>query len=419
MDHLEGEDLGFGVRAAPSVNSEVVVVSRSLDLGWHVRAGSTPGTAVMWRGEPFEVVALARGGAGLRWTLRRWDESEVMRTVSTLDGPMVAALGAAVQAERSGRRTRLVTLALLPLLGLAPARLQRRWNNSWAFPSVLATWSSAFAEFLFGALGTLQLVFVAFDGNAFLPSWLEWLQIVGPPLVVSGIVRMAQVAGNGEPIGSPFGLPLAILDRGAQPAAQQVRPEVRRVDEVAGTLELASPIHRSDWDLDGVLSYQEKRYRLAATRREGTTWVYVFAALAAEDAGDPKLRLLPPAGRTMEDLPSAGPRPSILGTALLTACVTLGPREDQERWARHTGIRPIWLTLVGAGAEVIGGFVNLTGDSHGELSVFLLLDLFVFGEGLVRLAGAVLSGRPVGSVFGWLLRPLYRKRLPPEKTAHG
>jgi len=417
MDRLEGEDLGHGVRAAPSVNAEVVVVSRSVDLGWRPRAGSTPGSAVLWHEEPFEVVALQRGDASFRWTLRQWDETEVMRTVCTLDAAGVAALAAAAESERSGHRKRMVTLPLLPILGLAPARLQKRWSNRWAFPANMATWLSAAAEFTLGSLGTMQLVFLVFDGEPFLPSWLGWLQFAGPPLVVFGIVRMAQVAANGEPVGSPLGLPLAILEKQDTPSTGRMPPQVRQCDEIAGVLVLASPVHRADWDRDGVLLFRGTRYRLDATRHEGTTWVYIFSSQITHEAGDRELRFLPPGELPMEGLVSAEPPPSLVGTALVTACITLAPREDQQRWAKHTGIRPIWFTLVGAGAELIGGFVNLTGDSERGLSILVILDLFVFIEGLLRLAGVVLSGRPVGSVFGWFLRPLYRSRLPADETA--
>jgi len=66
---------------------------------------------------------------------------------------------------------------------------------------------------------------------------------------------------------------------------------------------------------------------------------------------------------------------------------------------------------MGAGAELVGGVTNL-GDDLGSGGVFLVvLDFFLVGEGLLRL-GSVVTGRPMGSVFGWMLRPLYRPYLP-------
>jgi hypothetical protein len=72
----------------------------------------------------------------------------------------------------------------------------------------------------------------------------------------------------------------------------------------------------------------------------------------------------------------------------------------------------VWLTVVGAGAELVGGFSNLGQDLGSTNRLLVFLDFYLVGEGLLRLGSAVL-GRPMGSVFGWILRPLYRPFLPP------
>jgi hypothetical protein len=69
---------------------------------------------------------------------------------------------------------------------------------------------------------------------------------------------------------------------------------------------------------------------------------------------------------------------------------------------------------LGAGAELVGGIVNLQSDLGSTHQLLILLDLFLVGEGLLRLGSAFL-GRPMGSVFGWILRPLYRRHLPPAQ----
>ena len=410
MDRTQGEDLSYGVWAALSVSGEVIVTSPRFDLGWQVRAGETPGTAVLWRERPYEVVGRQPAGAGDRWTLRPWGEATAMRTVFTLSPDTVRPLGMEAVAERRGRWTRAWTLPFLPLLGLAPARLQKRWSDLWSFPAGAATWVSAIAEVLVGTLGTMQTVLLACGGDFFLPVWLRWLTVAGPVLFFSGLARMAQVAADGEPIGSPFGLPLTLLLRESRRPAEASTPEVRQIDEVAGSLELVSPVHRFDWDRDGILSYRGRRYRLDSTGQEGGQWVYRFMR-SPDTPGDRALRLLPPPEKPFAAPHALNAPPSFLATALVTACVTLGPPEDQERWAEHLRIRPIWLTLVGAGAELVGGIVNIGNDAPRGAPLLLILDLFLVGEGLLRLAGVILAGRPVGSVFGWLLRPLYRRWL--------
>ena len=97
---------------------------------------------------------------------------------------------------------------------------------------------------------------------------------------------------------------------------------------------------------------------------------------------------------------------------LMTAALTLGPASDQKRWAAELGIHALWLTVMGSVAELVGGIANLEEDLGMAQSWLVVFDLFLVGEGLLRL-GSVLMGRPMGSVFGWALRPLYRRHLPP------
>ena len=98
-------------------------------------------------------------------------------------------------------------------------------------------------------------------------------------------------------------------------------------------------------------------------------------------------------------------------TVLVSAAVTLGPGADQEAWGRHLQMNPAWLTVVGALAELVGGLVNLGSGASEGTPLLLLLNFFLVGEGLVRL-GSLLAGRLMGSVLGWVLRPLYRRWLP-------
>jgi hypothetical protein len=97
---------------------------------------------------------------------------------------------------------------------------------------------------------------------------------------------------------------------------------------------------------------------------------------------------------------------------LITAAVTLGPASDQERWSTELSVRAVWLTVMGAGAELVGGISNLGADLGSTHQLLLILDFYLVSEGLLRLVSALI-GRPMGSVFGWILRPLYQQHLPP------
>jgi hypothetical protein len=74
----------------------------------------------------------------------------------------------------------------------------------------------------------------------------------------------------------------------------------------------------------------------------------------------------------------------------------------------------MWLTLMGAAAELVGGVANLRNDLGPEASLLVFLDFFLVGEGLLR-TGSALCGRPLGSLFGLILRPLYHRWLPESR----
>ena len=415
MDSGQGEDLGHGVFVGPSPGGELIVTSPCLDLGWKVTMGQAPGTAVLWRESFYEVIGRAAAGAGDRWVLRCWEEASAMRGVVRLDAETVSVLGERADTQRRGQRTRMWTMPILPLLGLAPARLQKRWAKNWNFPAGSATWLSTFAEILVGSMGFIQALALAFGGDWFLPAWLHWAAVVGPLLVVEGMVRLVLVVADGEPVGSALGLPLVLLAPKKDLFREVTAPELRRLDESDGILELVSPIYRKDWDGGGILRYRGRFHRLDRTNQEGYDWVYRFERCSGDHPDGRKLRLMPPPATPYIPRHAQSEPPSIFRTAVVTAAVTLGPRSDQELWGAHLGVRPIWLTMTGAAAELVGGLVNLRSDLAGGGPLVLMLDFYLVGEGLLRL-GSVTTGRPMGSVFGWILRPLYRQSIPPTRV---
>jgi len=129
------------------------------------------------------------------------------------------------------------------------------------------------------------------------------------------------------------------------------------------------------------------------------------------------LRLRPPFETSVTVPWHISPPPSIVKTTLVTAAVTFGPRVDQERWARHLGLKARWLTMASSVAELVGGFVNLGRDAAAGGLFFAAFDVLLVVEGSWRLLSA-LGGRPAGSVIGWVLRPLYRSSLPPADSTN-
>jgi hypothetical protein len=291
--------------------------------------------------------------------------------------------------------------------------VQRRWEGDWFFPAELATWVSAAAEILGGGVGLIQSLALVVGGEWFLPPVLRFMTVVGPLMILEAIVRMVLVASNQEAVGSVLGLPFALLEKKLAFTAPAMNPEVRLFDGDRGVLELVSPVHRVDWGHDGLLPYREGLYRLERSDREGRSWTYRFARSDGEPGDLRVLRLRPPVAAAFVAPREASPPPSILKTTLVTAAVTLGPRDDQERWAAHLNVNPRWLTMAGAVPELVGGVMNLGRDSTSAGPLLVVLDVFLILEGSLRLLSA-LGGRPMGSVFGWVLRPLYRSSLPPR-----
>jgi hypothetical protein len=98
-------------------------------------------------------------------------------------------------------------------------------------------------------------------------------------------------------------------------------------------------------------------------------------------------------------------------STVATALACLAPRDLQEAWGPRIGIRPILLTILGAGAECCGALVNLQSGSADGSPVSLAINLAVLVEGVTRFTLLLGSGRPVGSLLGLALRPALERLL--------
>lgn len=397
-------DLGSGVVLSSLADGGVLVRSATVVLPWSARSGRVSGTAVLLDDRPFEVVLRTRGGGGDLWTLLPWPGNEAMRTVFTLDRGAVARLAAeATEQRRSGRR-RVVSMALAPVLGAAPAGLQSSWARRWGFPAVGATVVSAVGELALATVGLMHVLSVSFGGAALLPGRVAWLGLVAPALAVEAVVRLKHAAATGEPIGTALLLPLTALASAEPSPASCDAPVVRHAGP--GRLVVQSPIHRTDWVSGGVLLYRDEPYALAAVEREGRDWLYGFTA-AGDDSSGPSLRLQPPRSRPRSSPVAAAP--SIVRTTLVTALACMAPGDLQQTWARRIDAPAALLTLLGAGAECCGALINLAAKGPSMSSVSLLVNLFLLGEGAARLVMLAASSRPVGSLLGLAARsPLER-----------
>ncbi|MGD8440873.1 MAG: hypothetical protein PVG53_10075 [Holophagae bacterium] len=413
MTSQSGDDLGHGVRVIPSERGGVVVLSDALELGWRPRSTDRRGSAVIWRGEGFEVASVEPWRRGARWTLEPWDGHDVMRVTLPLDPDSVAAAADRADRERAADRLRPYLWLLIPVLGFAAASWQKRWRQEWGYPAGLATVMTALGETVLGAACAIELMASIGSGASIFPWLPRPLVGVGVLLFAEGLFRLALFAADSEPVGSAAGVVVGALTprRPAAPPPLEV-PTVRVVEPNGDRIELVSPIQRRDLEADGVLPYHGRSYLLSRTGRLGESWVYNFERTAA-DAADRRLRLVPPRSRSIE--PRRRSSPGVVRTVLLTVVTTLAPRRFQERWADEVGMNPVWLTVIGASAEVVGGLVNLRTVPAGDV-LSVMLNLFFVGEGVTRLYSVAVRKEVMGSVLGWVLTPVLERAVPPPSA---
>lgn len=404
-------DLGHGVRVMPGDGNRVVVQSADFDLGWRPRVVDKPGSAVMWEGSSFEVVEREPWRRGGRWTLEPWVGEDVMRVVLPLDGATVDNAAKAARTAVRGAKLRPWFWSLSPVLGFATSSWQRRWRDDWGFPAALATRLSALIEMVVGAACMIELIAMV-GGEVTVFPWIPRpLIYFGFAFFVEGVVRLAQVASDSEPVGTFFGLVVSVFERPRVRESKPIpAPTAQVFDEATGHLELLSTIHRHDWEGPGLLPYRGEHFALDSTDRLGESWVYVFHRV--EVAGDrPGVvhRLRPPPSKV--EVRSFEDQPGVIKTVLLTIACTLAPRRFQERWAWELGVKEKWFTVMGASTELIGGLSNL-GAPEGQSVLTVLLNLFFIGEAMVRFGSIVLRGQPLGSVLGLPLAPVLERYLP-------
>jgi hypothetical protein len=304
-------------------------------------------------------------------------------------------------------------VVFLPLSGLLPRVTQERLEREIGFPSSRATVVSALCEIAVGTLALLQLLILMAGGTWILPPYTRWLVVIGPVLLVEGLIRHRLESALDQPMGSIFLAWLALFEKrvAVGPRPEDFRPTVVSWDPAGDKLELTTVEPRNDWVEGGVLRFRGRTFRMVERLPKYERLVYRFVAVPEDTPCT--LQIKPPWQEP--DTPQDRAGPGLAETIWRTLLMSLAPAELQERWFGPRDTSPLVVTMVCAGIEVFGAGVNLLLDP--AQNAWGLVDVAVLLDGAVRLLAAAVQRGPVGSVFGLPLVPLYRRwveTLPPE-----
>jgi hypothetical protein len=251
------------------------------------------GTAVLFEGRYYEVVAARSVGGWVSYYLDPWDDACVLRRIVELS-PEATAREAASRRTELGERSTATALALLtPLVGLLPAEVQQRIELRYGLPASRATsWSAALMLAVSSALFVLGLgtAFAGAQGAAGAPA---------PPasapakyFMLESILRLGAGLAAGEangtlPVVALFWLwrlvsrrprlaprevdPAAATARALQGESEDPSPSSDRVVAAAGEpggLEVVSLLPKPHWTKATGIHYRDRWYRLTSAAGE-------------------------------------------------------------------------------------------------------------------------------------------------------
>jgi hypothetical protein len=177
---------------------------------------------------------------------------------------------------------------LQALLGFLPAKHQERLSSSIGLDPGKATFWSALLECAVGLpLAALYVIgkWAGGGGEAgmnFLLNLPPWVGIPAALAVLEGVVRLILNLASHDPVGSA---PFALLDlRLREPAADDLMADDYTT---AGDFFIArTPVPKPWWEEPGGVWWQGEPYKLADHQRIHMSYLYKFARLHLEGAGE-------------------------------------------------------------------------------------------------------------------------------------
>lgn len=219
-------------RIAASSGGRHVLISAS-EKGWLPRKQRTPGTAVDWDGELYEVLEAGPHPAGVRYVLALWDDRNAIRQTSCYDTGSEAARAAAREEERRAEKASAALALAGILVGHLPAFMQLRIEARYGIPATQLTMISTVPFFLFGTYCATRLPIPAIDDALGTPSLPYGVVLLGGFLFLESVFRLRWAFGHG-PIASTAGflltLPIRFFlapDKGTRVRVDSVGPTTK------------------------------------------------------------------------------------------------------------------------------------------------------------------------------------------------
>lgn len=190
--------------------------------GWQARSLAVgtrahPGTAVLWDGECYEVIAAESRGETVQYVLAEWDGRQAIRRAERYDAESEAGRAVAMRDAAADARTRRTLVMLMFFTGQLPNPVQEEWELRYAFPAARATMSSAVPIGVLGALFTIMLIVMMFGAGFGIPVGFTKWAVIGPYLLLVSGIRITS-AVDGRPMGTPAGTIFWLLWRGLRSA---------------------------------------------------------------------------------------------------------------------------------------------------------------------------------------------------------
>lgn len=334
---------------------EKVILQSAISKGWTPRTPKTlthaefPGTTVLWEEQYFEVIeASALQSGGVRYALAEWRDNHTIRTLEHYNAESEALRIADHERARRQRRTSVLSRLSGMFLGYLPAPVQMHLENELGVRASHMTLLSCIPAMVFLGIAILAHVDATMRQELSPVPSLLWPILY--LLTLESLIRFFVAMSQGRPMGSLLGVIGYAIYHRLSSKRDQLPPAIGgRGDSVAFTAPTGDVALRGSFEVK-----------------------------------EPLLTLLTPAEQN----------------------------KLAERFGfdyRRTASGVAWVILASAALGAITSYVEL--DKSGSFTS--LASMFIAGgivlEQALRLHA--LRRGPVGSVFGFVVRPLVRNLL--------